>query len=461
MAVQPRVPMREQDPSVRITNFLSVPLGYSAEEAVTEAKRCLQCKAPLCETGCPVRMKIKDIIKLISDEEFEKAFYLSKADNAVPAMTGRVCPQEDQCEGKCVLDKTGQPINIGKLFAFVADWAREKNILEQISKKNNGKKVAIVGSGPAGITCSVDLRKLGYNVTVFEALHMAGGVLQYGIPAFRLPRDVVDYELSFLEKIGVDIQLNHVVGQNVDFEALKKEYDAIYLATGAGAPRFLNCEGEKLKGVYSANEFLIRVNLMKAYKFPDWDTPIICGDKVGVIGCGNVAMDAARCAKRLGAKEVSILYRRTKQCAPARDEEIHHAEEEGIIFKEMISPCRIFGNDDGWVTGIEMIKTEFKGTDKSGRPRPVNIEGSEFILEMDTIINALGTTPNRLFLSNVPELDTHAWGGIKVDENYMSNITGVFAGGDALSGGSTVIEAMGNGRDAAESINRFLKNLEN
>ncbi|MCD6329524.1 MAG: NADPH-dependent glutamate synthase [Candidatus Cloacimonetes bacterium] len=456
MAIQERIPMREQDPEVRITNFLSVPLGYSAEEAVAEAKRCLQCKVPLCETGCPVRMDIKDIINLIADEKFEEAFLLSKKDNAVPAMTGRVCPQEDQCEGKCVLDKTGQPINIGKLFAFVADWARDNELMDETTPQENGKKVAIVGSGPASITCAVDLRKLGCHVTIFEALHMAGGVLQYGIPAFRLPRDVVDYELSYLEKIGVDIQLNQVVGQNVDFEELKKDYDAIYLATGAGAPRFLNCEGEKLKGVYSANEFLIRVNLMKAYKFPSWDTPIFCGNKVGVIGCGNVAMDSARCAKRLGAKEVYILYRRTKQCAPARAEEIHHAEEEGIIFKEMISPCRMLGNEDGWVTGIEMVKTEFKGTDKSGRPRPVNIEGSEFIMEVDTIINALGTTPNRLFLSNVPELETHSWGGIKVDDNFMTNIPGVFAGGDALSGGSTVIEAMGNGRDAAESINKYL-----
>jgi glutamate synthase (NADPH/NADH) small chain len=458
MAIQKRVPMREQDPKVRITNFYSVPLGYSAEEAVTEAQRCIQCKVPVCETGCPVRMDIKDIIKLITEEKFEEAFLLSKKDNAVPAMTGRVCPQEDQCEGKCVLDKKGQPINIGKIFAFVADWAREKDLIEEIKRKINGKKVAIVGAGPAGITCAVDLCKLGYQVTIFEALHMAGGVLQYGIPAFRLPRDVVDYELSYLEKIGVDIQLNQIVGQNVDFEELKKEYNGIYLATGAGAPRFLNCQGEKLKGVYSANEFLIRVNLMKAYKFPDWDTPIICGNKVGVIGCGNVAMDAARCAKRLGAKEVYILYRRTKMCAPARDEEIHHAEEEGIIFKEMISPCRMFGNEDGWVTGIEMVKTEFKGTDKSGRPKPVNIEGSEFTIEMDTIINALGTTPNRLFLSNVPELDTYSWGGIKADENFMTNLPGVFAGGDALTGGSTVIEAMGNGRDAAVAIDNFINN---
>ncbi len=456
MAIEKRVPMREQDPKVRITNFDSVPLGYSAEEAVKEAKRCIQCKVPLCETGCPVRMDIKDIIQLIADEKFEEAFFLSKKDNAVPAMTGRVCPQEDQCEGVCVLDKTGQPINIGKLFAFVADLAREKDLVEEINIKENGKKVAIVGCGPAGITCAVDLRKLGYGVTIFEALHMAGGVLQYGIPAFRLPRDVVDYELSFLEKIGVDVQLNQIVGQNIGFDELRKDYDGVYIATGAGAPRFLGCEGEKLKGVYSANEFLIRVNLMKAYKFPDWDTPIICGNSVGVIGCGNVAMDAARCAKRLGAKKVYVLYRRTKECAPARNEEIHHAEEEGILFREMIAPCKMFGNEDGWVTGMQMVKTEFKGCDKSGRPSPVYIKDSEFIIELDTVINALGTSPNRLFLSNAKGLDTHSWGGIKTDENFMTNIPGVFAGGDALTGGSTVIEAMGNGRDAAEAIDNFV-----
>ena len=457
MAIQKRVPMREQNPAVRITNFNSVPLGYSSEEAISEAKRCLQCKVPTCEAGCPVRMKIKDIIKLIADEKFDKAFSLSKLDNAVPAMTGRVCPQEDQCEGKCILEKKGEPINIGKLFAFVADWAREKGLEENLAIQDNGKKVAIVGSGPAGITCAVDLRKLGYQVSVFEALHMAGGVcLQYGIPAFRLPRDVVDYELSYLEKIGVDVQLNQIVGQNVDFNELQKEFDAIYIATGAGAPRFLNCEGEKLKGVYSANEFLIRVNLMKAYQFPDWDTPIICGNKVGVIGCGNVAMDAARCAKRLGAEEVYILYRRTKACAPARNEEIKHAEEEGIMIKEMLAPCRMLGNADGWVTDIELIETEFQGCDRVGRPKPVNVEGTKFTMQLDTVINALGTTPNRLFLNNVPELETHSWGGIKTNDKYMTNISSVFAGGDALTGGSTVIEAMGNGRDAAANIHAFL-----
>ncbi len=456
MAIEKQVPMREQDPKVRITNFDSVPLGYSAEEAVKEAKRCIQCKVPTCETGCPVRMDIKDIIQLIADEKFDEAFFLSKKDNAVPAITGRVCPQEDQCEGKCVLDKTGQPINIGKLFAFVADLARKKDLVEEIKIKENGKKIAIVGCGPAGITCAVDLRKLGYGVSIFEALHMAGGVLQYGIPAFRLPRDVVDYELSFLEKIGVDVQLNQIVGQNIGFDELQKDYDGIYIATGAGAPRFLNCAGEKLKGVYSANEFLIRVNLMKAYKFPDWDTPIICGDNVGVIGCGNVALDAARCAKRLGANSVRIFYRRTKEQAPAREEELEHAEEEDISCEKMLSPTKIIGNNEGWITGIELVTTKFVGIDKSGRPKPINVDGLKFEVRLDTLIIALGTTPNRLFLSNVEGLETHSWGGIKADEHFMTNIPGVFTGGDALTGGSTVIEAMGNGRDAAEALDNYI-----
>ncbi len=456
MSIQERIPMREQAPEERVKNFKSVPLGYSAKEAVSEAKRCLQCKNPLCEVGCPVRMKIKTIINYIANEDYKAAFLLSKADNAVPAITGRVCPQENQCEGKCILEKQNKAINIGKLFAFVADWAQENNVVENLQINENGKKVAIVGAGPAGITCAVDLRKLGYKVSLFEALHMAGGVLQYGIPPFRLPRDVVDYELSFLEKIGVEVKLNSIVGQNVDFENLKKEYDAIYLATGAGAPKFLNCAGEKLKGVYSANEFLIRVNLMKAYKFPKWDTPIICGDKVGIIGCGNVALDSARCAKRLGAKEVYILYRRTKKYAPARVEEIHHAEEEGIIFKEMVAPCKMTGTDEGWVNGIQLMKTKFKGVDKSGRERPVNVENSEHVFELDTVVNALGTTPNRLFLSKVPELDTYNWGGIKTNDNFMTNIDGVFAGGDALTGGSTVIEAMGDGRNAADAIHEYI-----
>jgi len=453
-----RIPMREQSCEKRIKNFDSVPLGYSEEEAMAEAKRCIQCKNPTCEKNCPVRMKIKAMIKEIAKGNFKNAFFIAKEDNPIPAIAGRVCPQEDQCEGACIMGKTGDAINIGKLGAFIADWAMKNGVTEEFHIKEKDKKVAVIGSGPAGISCAVDLRKFGYQVTLFEALHIAGGVLQYGIPAFRLPKDIVDYELSYLKKIGVDVKLNNIVGQNIKFSELRNEFDGIFLGTGAGAPRFLNIEGEKLKGLYSANEFLIRVNLMKAYKFPEYDTPIVCGDRVGVIGAGNVAMDSARCAIRLGAKEVYILYRRTKEYSPARDEEIQHAIEEGVIFKELVNPVRFIGNEDGWVTGVELVKMKLGEPDKSGRPRPMKIEGTEFILELDTIVNALGTKPNRLFLDKTPELETASWGGIKVDENLMTNIKGVTAGGDAISGGATVILALGEGRQAAASIHKYLSN---
>lgn len=453
-----RVPMQEQPVEERIKNFHSVPLGYTKEEAIAEAQRCLQCKEATCEQNCPVNMNIKAIIKEIAGGNFKDAFLIAKIDNPCPAIAGRVCPQENQCEGACVMGKKFDAINIGKLEAFVADWARENGIEEELHIEDVPGKVAVVGSGPAGCACASDLRKFGYQVTLFEALHIAGGVLQYGIPAFRLPKDIVDYELSNLKKIGVDVHLNRIVGQNVSFSELKKEFDAIFLGTGAGAPIFLNIEGEKLKAVYSANEFLIRVNLMKAYRFPEFDTPIIVRDKVGVIGAGNVAMDAARCAIRLGAKEVYILYRRTKEYSPARAEELQHALEEGVVFKELVSPTRILGNDEGWVTGIELVKMELGEPDSSGRPRPVKIKGSEFTMELNTIINALGTRPNRLFLDKTPELELATWGGLKVDENLMTNIEGTAAGGDAVSGGATVILAMGDGRKAAKSINEYLSN---
>jgi glutamate synthase (NADPH/NADH) small chain len=452
-----RVPMREQPAEERIKNFRSVPIGYSAEEAMAEAQRCLQCKKPACEEHCPVSMKIKEMIKEIAEGNFEEAFLIAKKDNPIPAITGRVCPQEAQCEGACVMGKKFDAINIGKLGAFVADWARENGIEEEFHIEGGLRKVAVVGSGPAGIACAIDLRKFGYHVTMFEALHIAGGVLQYGIPAFRLPKDVVDCELSYLQKIGVDVCLNRIVGQNVLFRELQNEFDAIFLGTGAGAPVFLNIEGEKLKGVYSANEFLIRVNLMKAYMFPEYDTPIVLGDRVGVIGAGNVAMDAARCALRLGAKEVYILYRRTKDYSPARAEELQHALEEGVIFRELVNPTRIIGNDNGWVRGIELVRMELGGVDRSGRPRPVKVENSEFTMELDTVINALGTRPNRLFLDKTPELEVAEWGGLKVNDNLVTNIESVAAGGDAISGGATVIQALGEGRKAAKSINRYLR----
>jgi len=451
-----RVPMREQTIEERIKNFRSVPLGYTKEEAMAEAQRCLQCKEPVCEENCPVNMKIKAMIKEIAEGNFKEAFLIAKRDNPIPAIAGRVCPQEDQCEGVCVMGKKFDAINIGKLGAFVADWARENGVEEELHIEDGRGKVAVVGSGPAGIACAADLRKFGYDVTMFEALHIAGGVLQYGIPAFRLPKDVVDYELSYLKTIGINIHLDRIVGQNILFSELRKDFDAIFLGTGAGAPVFLDIEGEKLNGVYSANEFLIRTNLMKAYKFPEYDTPLIVGNKVGVIGSGNVAMDAARCAIRLGAKEVYILYRRTKRESPARAEELQHALEEGIIFRELVNPTKILGSEDGWVTGIELAKMELGEPDSSGRPRPMKVKGSEFTMELDTVVNALGTRPNRLFLDKTPELEATARGGIKVNENLMTNIESVTAGGDAISGGATVIQALGEGRKAAKSINRYL-----
>jgi len=452
-----RIQMQEQNPEKRIKNFKSVPLGYSKEEVVKEAKRCLQCKGIPCELDCPIKMKILEMIREIAIENFEKAFFIIKEDNPIPAITGRVCPQEAQCEGVCPLYQRGHGINIGKLEAFVADWARMKGIKEKFQIKEKQQKVAVIGSGPAGISCAVDLRKFGYQVTMFEALHKAGGVLQYGIPAFRLPTEIVDYEISNLDEIGVDIRLDFFVGQNIKFSELRNEYDAIFIGTGAGAPLFMNIPGENLKGVYSANEFLIRVNLMKAYKFLEFDTPIVCGETIGVIGAGNVAMDAARCALRLGVEKVYILYRRTKKEAPARDEEIEHALEEGVVLKELISPNKFIGDDKGWLKEVELFKMELGDADASGRPRPVKIEDSEFILKMGTIVEALGSRPNRLFLNKAPELEVNKWGQIKVDDNLMTQIPGVYAGGDAVRGNATVILALGDGRQAAASIHKQIK----
>ncbi|MBD3415147.1 MAG: NADPH-dependent glutamate synthase [Candidatus Aminicenantes bacterium] len=451
-----RVPMREQKPEERIKNFKSVPLGYSEEEVIKEAQRCIQCKGLPCETECPINMKILEMIREIANRNFKRAFFIIKEDNPIPAITGRVCPQENQCEGVCPPYKRGHGINIGKLEAFVADWAREKGIKEEFHIKKTPEKVAVIGSGPAGISCAVDLRKFGFQVTMYEALHKAGGVLQYGIPAFRLPTEVVDYEIQYLDEIGVDIKLNFFVGQNIKFNELREEFDAIFLATGAGAPFFMDIEGESLKGVYSANEFLIRVNLMKAYKFLDFDTPIVCKGPVGIIGAGNVAMDAARCALRLGVEKVYILYRRTKKQSPARDEEIQHALEEGMLLKELISPKKFVGDEDGWLKEVELFQMELGEADKSGRPRPIKIEGSEFRLKMNTIVEALGSMPNRLFLSRAPELEVNKWGQIKVDHNLMTNIKGVYAGGDAIRGNATVILALGDGRKAAQSIRKYI-----
>jgi homotetrameric NADPH-dependent glutamate synthase len=451
--VKNRVSMPELLVEQRTKTFDEVPLGYTEEQAINEAKRCIQCKDGPCIKNCPVNVNVSAFIKELAEGNFKEAFLIIKKDNPIPAIAGRVCPQENQCEGACTVGKVGDPINIGKLEAFLGDWARKNNIREEFTIKQKKQKVAIIGSGPSGISCAVDLRKYGYNVTLFEALHKAGGVLQYGIPEFRLPKKVVDEELSYLKKIGVDVRLNHIIGQNVSFEELRDEYDAIFIGTGAGAPFFVGIEGEELNGVYSANEFLIRTNLMKAYKFPEYDTPLFVGKRVGVIGSGNVAMDSARSAVRNGA-EVFILYRRTKEHSPARQEELRHALEEGIQFMELVAPTKILG-ENGWVTGIELVKMKLGQPDKSGRPRPEKIEGSEYILELDTVVEAIGTKPNRLFLRTVPELKTNSRGIIEADEN-LQNIEGVYAGGDAISGGATVIQALGEGRKAAKSIQHYL-----
>ena len=450
-----RVPMREQPVEDRIQNFDEVPLGFSSEEAVAEAKRCLQCANPPCGDHCPVLVDVKKFVQEIAENRFKDAYETLKENNPIPSIAGRVCPQEHQCEGVCTLGRVGEPINIGKLEAFIGDWAMDNDIEEPLDIVERPEKVAVIGSGPSGISCSVDLRKHGYQVTVYEALHKPGGVLQYGIPEFRLPKHIVDRELSYLEKLGVAINLNRIVGLNVTFDEILDEFDAVFVCTGAGAPRFMRIPGEELNGVYSANEFLIRTNLMKAYRFPEeYDTPIVVGKKVAVIGAGNVAMDAARCALRYGA-ETHLLYRRTQKEAPARAEEFEHAVQEGVIFRELVNPIRINGRD-GWVESLDMIHMELGEPDESGRRRPSPIEGSEFREKFDTVVEAIGTLPNRLFLERAEGLEVNKWGGIKVDENLQTRIPGVFAGGDSISGGATVIQALGEGRTAAQSIHRFL-----
>ncbi|HOM65471.1 MAG TPA: NADPH-dependent glutamate synthase [Ignavibacteriales bacterium] len=458
----PRQVMPAQAPEERINNFFEVNLGLTEELAKLEASRCLECPHPACVEGCPVNVKIKDFVALVAEGKFLEAAYKIKEDNILPAVCGRVCPQEEQCEAKCVLAKRGQPVAIGNLERFVADYERNLNLKkEQINIQKNGKKVAIIGSGPAGLSCAADLIMAGYDVTVFEALHELGGVLVYGIPEFRLPKEIVKAEIEGLKNLGVKFVTNFIVGLTATLDELREEFDAIFIGVGAGLPYFLNIPGENLNGIYSANEFLTRVNLMKSYKFPEYDTPILdIKDKVvAVFGGGNTAMDAVRTAKRLGAKDAYIIYRRTEQEMPARKEEVHHAKEEQIIFKFLRNPIKFEGDENGYVKKVELQVMELGEPDASGRRKPVPIEGKKEILEIDTAVIAIGNGSNPILVRTAKDLEFNRKGNIVVDEKTMkTNIPGVFAGGDIVTGGATVILAMGAGRKAAKNIIEYLQN---
>jgi glutamate synthase (NADPH) small chain len=450
-----KAPMREQEPKVRAKNFKEVPLGYSEEEAVCEAKRCIQCKKPLCATGCPVNVKIPEFIKLIAEGDFAAAARKLKETNALPAVCGRVCPQETQCEIKCILSKKGDPVAIGNLERFAADWEREHDAVEIPKlKPKNGKKVGIVGSGPAGLTVAGELAKEGFEVTVFEALNEAGGVLVYGIPEFRLPKEIVKKEINYLERLGVKLIKDFVVGKTATIDELMKEegFDAIFVGSGAGLPSFMNLPGENSIGVYSANEYLTRSNLMKAY-LPGAQTPIMRGKRVVTVGGGNVAMDSARTALRLGADHSIIVYRRSEEEMPARDAEIHHAKEEGIEFHLLCNPIAILADDKGFAKAVRCIRMELGEPDDSGRRRPVPIEGSEFEIECDVVINAIGNKPNPLIPHTTPDIETTKWGTIVAnEEDGRTSKKYVYAGGDIVTGAATVILAMGAGKHAAKSI---------
>ena len=453
--------MPSQAPEVRNKNFLEVALGYTQEQALDEAKRCLNCKNKPCVSGCPVNIHIPDFIQKVAQGDFEGAYQVITQSSSLPAVCGRVCPQESQCEQKCVRGIKGEPVAIGRLERFVADWHNAHTCEAPQRPAPNGHKVAVVGSGPAGLTCAGDLAKKGYEVTVFEALHTAGGVLVYGIPEFRLPKAIVQKEIDGLKALGVKVETNMVIGRvlSVD-ELLEQGFEAVFIGSGAGLPRFMNIPGENLKGVYSANEFLTRVNLMKAY-LPGSDTPIQHARRVAVVGGGNVAMDAARCAKRLGAEEVFIVYRRSEKELPARAEEVEHAKEEGIVFHLLNNPTKILGDEQGNVTGMECVRMELGEPDASGRRRPVEVPGSEFVLEVDSVIMAIGTSPNPLIKSTTQGLETQKWGGIIVNEETgLTSREGVYAGGDAVTGAATVILAMGAGKTAAQAIHKALSGEE-
>ena len=455
----PRVPVREQDPKVRAANFEEVCYGYNVEEAQLEASRCLNCKNPRCVGACPVSVNIPQFISEVAAGNFTRAAEIIAEDSSLPAVCGRVCPQETQCEGSCILGIKGEPVAIGKLERFVADWSRENGGVKPVVAPANGHKVAVIGSGPAGLACASDLAKLGYDVTVFEALHRAGGVLEYGIPEFRLPKDkVVAAEIASVKALGVKIETNVIAGRTVTIDSLLDEegFAAVFVGSGAGLPRFMNIPGEHYNGVFSANEFLTRNNLMKAYR-DDYDTPIRAGKKVVVVGGGNVAMDAARTALRLGA-ETTIVYRRTENELPARKEEVHHAKEEGIQFAMLTNPVEVIGDEKGWVKAVKCIRMELGEPDESGRRSPVEVPGSEFEIETDTVIMSLGTSPNPLIAKTTAGLETTRRGCLVADENGATTRPGVFAGGDAVTGAATVILAMGAGRKAAAAIHEYIQN---
>lgn len=454
-----KAPMPTQDPNVRNKNFLEVATGYTQEVAIEEAQRCLNCKNKPCVQACPVHIAIPDFIKEVANGNFAGAYDVISQSSSLPAVCGRVCPQETQCESKCVRGIKTEPVGIGRLERFVADWHNAQTDAVVNKPEPNGHKVAIVGSGPAGLTCAGDLAKKGYDVTVFEALHLAGGVLVYGIPEFRLPKSIVQKEVDTLKALGVKVETNMVIGRVLSIDELMDEYgfESVFIGSGAGLPRFMGIPGENLCGVYSANEFLTRTNLMKAYK-DDATTPIMHAKKVAVVGGGNVAMDAARCAKRLGAEEVYIVYRRSEEELPARKEEVEHAKEEGIIFKLLNNPVEIIGDENEFVTGMKCIEMELGEPDASGRRRPVAVEGSEFVLDVDAVIMSIGTSPNPLIKSTTKGLETQKWGGIVADENGLTSREGVYAGGDAVTGAATVILAMGAGKTAAAAIDEYIQN---
>jgi len=448
--------MPEQKPKDRIKNFKEVPFGYSKEIAIEEAKRCLQCKNKPCMEGCPVEIDIPGFINCIAEGDFDKAAEVIKAKNSLPAVSGRVCPYEEQCEGLCTIKKIGEPVGIGRLERFIADYERNKGTSNPKKVKSTGKKAAVVGAGPAGLTCAGDLAKMGHKVTIFEAFHVPGGVLMYGIPEFRLPKEIVEAEVEYIKKLGVEIRYDMIIGKTIETEELLKEFDSVFIGTGAGLPRFLNIPGENLDGVYSANEFLTRVNMMKAYEFPKYDTPIKIGKIVATFGAGNVAMDCARTALRLGANKSYIIYRRSEKEMPARDEEIEHAREEGVIFKLLTNPVSFYGNEKGHLNEVECVEMKLGEPDESGRRRPIKIEGSEYKIKIDTALIAIGQSPNPLIPQTMKDLKIQKWGNIETDEDGRTNIPGLFAGGDIATGAATVILAMGAGKRSARAMNEYM-----